>query len=355
MVIYLFVLFLIVLIFKSIRHQKRALFISFIILALLSSLRKYTVGVDTLQFYNNYINIGSIESWDYSLFRFEPGFFYLCRILNIFSKNPQTLIIVSSVFINFSVYRFIKKHSKNYFYSFLIYFLFNIYFSSMNTLREWLAISILLFAYDFLIDKSYFKYCILLIASIMFHNAAWAGLLMIPLVMFGEKKYTYQIIVISSIVLFVLYGQFYDFISTIFGYQDYTSKFLESNYFGSVLVFLESLIILLAYYVYVFKYYRFSYLKDDKEFYLLLGVSLIYLCFLAMVIRMNIFNRISGVYEIFLLIIIPKMADVIKMRNKRKAQLIYMFTVCTIFVSFLVLNLLRPEWLGCIPYEFFWI
>jgi hypothetical protein len=78
---------------KNYKIKQIYLFIFFGVIAIISSLRAYTIGVDTAQFYNAYKLI-SYTDWDYlDLFRYEYGFTVLCKILSYISKDPQMLLI----------------------------------------------------------------------------------------------------------------------------------------------------------------------------------------------------------------------------------------------------------------------
>ena len=116
MLIYLILIFAILLVFTIFKKKNKALLISFVLMTLVASLRKYTVGVDTKQFYKAFLLIIADSSWNYSNFRYEPGFYYLCKIIGLITSNAQVLIVVTSIFINLSMYKFIKNNSSDYFF-----------------------------------------------------------------------------------------------------------------------------------------------------------------------------------------------------------------------------------------------
>lgn len=332
-------------------NKKDSLLIIFIALFFVSAFRDSSVGVDTIQYYQKYMQIGNYGGWNYNQFRYEPGFFYLCKLLNYISHDPQTLLIVTSAFINLAVYLFIKKNSENYFLSSIIYILFNIYFSTMNTLREWIAISFILFGFNFLIEKKYFRFSIFLILGICFHTAAWAAILLLFVAVFRERKWIYPVLLLASIVIFFAYSSFYNFLSSLFGYENYNNKFIVSNYYGALLLFVESLVLLVILYLYSYFNGYFTSIIHDKKNSIFLACSIIYLGFLAIVMRVNLFNRISGFYEVFIIITIPNLLS--KISVKRDKFVLELGIIITITTSFLVIGLSRPEWLGCIPYVFF--
>lgn len=351
MIVYLSIVILVLTLHILKFNKNKGLIIIFICLFLVSAFRNYSVGVDTIQYYQYYTIIGNYSGWDYSHFRYEPGFFYLCKVLFIITSEPQMLLIITSAFINFSVYYFIRKNSENYYLSALIYIIFNIYFSTMNTMREWLAISFILLAFSFLVNRKYLVFSLFILFAVCFHNAAWASLLLLPAAIFRKKKVLYLLLVIGAFIIFIFYASFYEYISKLFGYSDYNEKFTTSNYYGALLVFVESFVILLVIYLYLFLNGCFTSIIENEKSSLLLSCSIIYLCFLAAVMRVNLFNRISGFFEIFIIITIPNLLT--KVNNYRDRIILESIAIVIMLISFFVIGYSRPEWLGCIPYQLF--
>ena len=353
MFIYLFALLLIIILFTFSKNKKNALFISIVFLTLISALRCYTVGVDTKTYISAYKLIGLSPKWYYLDFRYEPGFYYLCKILNVFNSNPQTLIIISSIFINFSVYTFIKKHSKNYMLSVLLYVIMNIFFSYMNVMREGLAISILLFGYEYLLEKKYVRYFLIILLASLFHTSAFAALILLLYSMLPKRRFFYFLEILIAIITFVFYTHFFSFITSIFGYSNYANGvFGLSNYFGSLLVFLESSIIFLMLYFITFSGNKVEYNRSKLQ--ILTIINIIYLWFEFLTLRMVIFNRLYGIYAIYSIITIPELLSIIKIKNKTNYY-ICLFIVVSIFLSsFIIIGFYRPEWYETIPYSFYW-
>lgn len=352
MAIYLVLLLLILFIFKVSNNKNNALVISFILITLIAALRKYTIGADTAQFYRDFTNIVSSYSWDYTDFRYEAGFYYLCKLLGIISKDAQILIIVTSILINFSVYKFIKKNSPDLCLSTILYIITLVFFSNMNIMRQALALAILLFGFEFLKEKKYIKYIIVTLIASLFHTVAFASLLLLLFAMLPNKKSVYFLEFFLAILSFIFYRQLFNMLTLGFGYSGYaTSEYGVSNYFGSVLSALEIFIV-------IGSLFLFSYSKNSNNSSYKLRVltiaSILYIWFNFLVIRMNIFNRISGLFGIYNIILIPCLLDKMKENNKSNYLIMKKFLVIIYLTSFLIISILRPEWYGVIPYYFFW-
>ena len=352
MFIYLLLLMIIFIIFKISKNKNRALVFSFLLIAIVASLRKYTVGVDTKQFYDMFDYIHNDLSWNYHNFRYEPGFYYLCKLLSKISSNAQILIIVSSVFINFSVYRFIKNNSPDFQLSTILYIIMLFFFSTMNIMRQALALSILLYGFDFLKEKKYFKYIITVFIAGLFHTVSFAGLLLLFFSILPNKKIVYIIEIFLAAITFIFYEQFFKLLTFGFGYESYaTSKYGVSNYFGALIAAIEILLIIIFL---VLASYKKGKKINSSSMKLLTITSILYIWFEFLVVRMNIFNRVAGLFGIYTIIFIPLLLEHMKEYNKDNYFISKSICCILLFASFLIISIFRPEWHGVIPYEFFW-
>ncbi len=363
MLIYVFLTLTILIVFRLFGNKK-GLIISFVLFALIAALRNTSVGADTILYNYNYTSIGEKQSWAYENSRFEIGFFYLCKVLYVINKDPQTLIFVSSIFINFSFFIFIYKHSNNYFVSSLIYLFGNIYFSNMNIMRQAIAVSILILGYSFLKKKKIISYLIVIGVASLFHDVAWAAIILVLIELLPTKRWNYLLIIFVSLFVFVLYSNFFDLLTSIMGHEEYLdSKYAESNYFGAIFNFVIPLVAVGIPVLYSI----LNNLDIDKESHKYICTLLVYLCFMGLVIRMNIFNRIAGLFGAYLIIIIPhflkkigyfsnnEIDQNISLYNATRDRYIISFiTLATYCVSFFIICYSRPEWFNCVPYKFFW-
>lgn len=352
MIIYLILLISIFLFFYVFKNKDKALVMSFIFITVIAALRKYTVGADTFQFYRDFLNIVKDSSWNYTNFRYEAGFYYLCKVLGLLSRDAQILIVVTSVFINFSVYKFIKKNSSDLFLSTILYIITLVFFSNMNIMRQALALAILLFAFELLKEKKYVKYVIVVLIASLFHTVAFASLLLLVFAMLPNRKLVYFIEILAAILSFVFYKQLFNVLTFGLGYSGYaTSQYGVSNYLGAILSALETFTIVVA--LFLISYSKKA--KDNSNKMKLLTIAtILYTWFGFLVIRMNIFNRISGLFGVYNIVLIPCLLEKMKDNNKNNYVIMKNSTVVVYLTSFFIISVLRPEWHGVIPYQFFW-
>lgn len=356
MLIYLLSVFFIIFIglifnYKNRKQKKIYLIISFFILITIACIRDNNVGVDTEQYVRNYKVISSLDFSELSSLRYELGFSYLCKILSNFSENPQILIIVTSIFINISVLRFIYKNSDNVLLSTILYVIMNFYFSYMNIMRQAIAVSIILWAYEYLKKRRYIPFIILVILATMFHFSAILAIIFIVLKELKFNKKFIYIMLILSLLSFCFGRQFFIFLCKLSPrLNDYLAgEFSGSNYFGALI---EAIIYIIIFFVGIF-----IIKKEDEEIFmdksnkenLLIGIVGLTCILLVLVMKVSIFNRFSPYFSIFTIIWIPNILSKIKRRENRMLMTI---TILLLLITyFIVIMLFRPEWYGTVPYS----
>jgi len=322
----------------------------FIILVIVSAIRQNTVGKDTLQFWNFF---RQIEIYNESIFsiRTEIGFNLLCKILTYITSEPQILLIATSIFINCMVYRFIEKNSKDTLFSTLLYFTLNHYFSSMNLMRQWIAIAFILLGYEYLKDNKYFKYSFFVLIACLFHMSAVLMFILIPIKKYNKNKNIIMVTITVSILAFILTPVLFNIVVNFSDYE----KYLESDYIGS------SYISAGMYTLTNFLFFIFGFIIPNKEklkekFDLdsihkmnswIIAIATI---ISVMSIRITIFNRLFLYFNFFNIIWIPNSLEILESKiNKDRYKIIII-----IFTIFYVMTITSMGWTGIYPYLTFW-
>ena len=222
------------------------LYIVFITIALIlvSGLRHEGVGNDTYAVmlkYEGFDNISWKEIWDNFIPKYlspsngykDPGEDVFNKILfNVIPDSRMYLFFVATVFLA-TLGLFVYKHANSLFsvlftYSFYITLFYQ--YVPNSSLRQTMALAILLFAYRLLEEKRVFI-CILLIAvASTFHKSSLIALLIIPLSYVGAVRKAY----IGSILLFIVVLFNYRWVGDVLGtssevYGDYLGNTFYSN------------------------------------------------------------------------------------------------------------------------------
>lgn len=134
----------------------------------------------------------------------EPGWILLGLICRSISPEFALFKFVIALFCNWSIFRFIKRHSISPFTSILFYAFILYLHINFNSIRQAIAIGFFLIAYDKLLEKKWIKYYLLIIAAFLFHRSALICLI-IPLLGFIKiNKKVSGIIAVFLIVSFFI-------------------------------------------------------------------------------------------------------------------------------------------------------
>ncbi len=350
-------------------RQRNFVIITFLVLAAVASLRSYNVGIDTPQFFNNYPRVNLIEWENHNDIRYEFGFFALYKILNLLTDDPQIIIVVSSCFFCLSVGRFIYKNSNDVIFSSFLFIALNIFAMYMNVMRQAIAISIVLFGIELLKKPKLLNivfYILLVFLAMQFHNSA--GIMILP-IFFVKFKYTnisYISTLIIAAVFFIFTPILWNIMLAVFpSYAGYTdSQFADSNYFAAAINTAVCFVMLSFGFLFSNKNKRLADGEDlklrvygnngknvlsyDFNAYLLSAA----LIFLATAMRMTLLARFSTYFTIYYIVWLPNIAS--SMINKKDKAFITFLALIFTLAFFVIIAIMRPEWHGVVPYQFFW-
>ena len=359
MIIY-FILVLLIIIFRLITNvrnknkgNKLFLILCFIAFSLVAALRSYTVGADTPQYYRFYTRIMNLNSIKPENYRYEYGFTYLVYILRFF-KNPQYLIAITSIFINYVIFKFIYNNSINPFSSTIIYLFLNSFFSYMNIMREAIAIAFILIGYEYLKKNKILKFIIFNIIATYFHFSSILGLLLIPVKKVRFNKKTGSLALILIVITFILGNNIFVIFSKISpklsSYLD-NGEYTFSNFYGSLIIAVLYLFIYLIGLLCLKKYDIKVFSNKNDNMNTLVGIMSLTCIFQFLVVRVNLFGRFAAYFSIFSIIWLPNCLSLIK--NNRKKMLINIIVYFILFSYWVIIMVYRPEWYFVVPYSFF--
>ena len=168
---------------KDEKNKKLFLICCGVFIALIVGLRAETVGTrDTSNYCNLYEGVARFSTLHMFLKYhnvFENGFFLSECLFYIFTyfcakifPNPQFFIFITSTFITFSAMYFIYKHSKNVMLSTILYICLGLMAFNMNGMRQALAMSICLFAYNFAKKRKLIPFACIILLAMLVHKTA---------------------------------------------------------------------------------------------------------------------------------------------------------------------------------------
>lgn len=165
---------------------------------IISSIR-YNVGTDYFfRYVPNYLDIVNNKVVP----SLEPLFVLLIKFCIFFTANPTILFVITSILINGMVFYAIFKYSKSPVLSIIIYFLGSFFFGSMNIVRQFLAMFIILVSYRLLFSEKYkFLYIIPVIIATLFHTMS---LIYLVLLFLNKKPIKLKYVVIMIMLILVI-------------------------------------------------------------------------------------------------------------------------------------------------------
>lgn len=354
--------------FKTIASGKKFNFLyvtyNMALFSFLSMFRSITVGNDTIAYveiFNNIMQSGDISPYQG---RFEIGYLYLNKWLSSIFHHHQVLLIITSIYIFFGVGRFIYKYSNMAWLSVILFFSLRYFDLSLSGIRHMLAVTTVLFAYDFIIKKHPIKFVITVIIATTFHNAAFIFLLAYPISKFKLTKRLITISSLSCIFLLLFLEESINVILTFFPHYYpyvYSAKAEGEVKLATLLGLLVMVIILFAGEIFNNKIVKskvtnikeksLSYIKTNHDE--IQSVFILIACVIMLVaLRVDIFSRFSQIYSVFAIVYLPNAIGKIKDRHLKTTILI--FVVVLFFAYIIAIQVLRPEWQSTYPYFFFW-
>lgn len=186
--------------------------IAFFVLLFTAGFR-YETAVDFYSYrlkFENTESISNILKNDITQFFFkypsEPGYTLLNAIVRTFTNNVQVLFFLISLFTTSLLFLSLSKYcsKKLFFFSLLLYYVLIFFILDMSGVRQCLALNIILFSIQYLIENHNKKFIINVILASIFHFSA---LIFLFAPLFLKKKISKKIllpILILGLAVFLL-------------------------------------------------------------------------------------------------------------------------------------------------------
>ena len=322
--------------------RKRFVVLACLLLIVVSGLRSYSVGVDTLQYWGAYQTAWVDNSW------YEGGFVALLRILNGVSPEPQLLLFFTSAFMTACVGYAVYRLECNPVLALFLYISLLTYATFMNLMRQGLAAAIIIAAVPWLVSGKRLRFAAAVLIASLFHSTAIAMFALIPLTMLRPSKKVIMGYCVVGIALALSPDAVWGFIGDNFDkYSTYSvSAWSGGNALAAPIMTVMDVLLL-------FVSHQFGACpagKDDEERILFHG-SMLQVAFQFLACFINIFQRLTTFTSFFLALYVALRFT--KVDTRLKFLLVYSIYVFTA-VFFAVIMLYRPQWHGVVPFSFFW-
>lgn len=237
----------------------------------------------------------------------ELGFQYLSKIIMKYIKEPKSVIAVSSFLTCYFFISAIYKQSKNIKMSIYLFLTWGYYFFTFNTVRNYLALSIALFAISYVFEKKYIKFTFWIIIAFLFHKSA---LICLPIYIIANREFskkTYLFMIFVSLLLFLFKSQLRTIAFWV--YPMYEGSVYDS---GRISIFniLKSLFVQ----AYGMIYYRK--VKEDHKLIAYFNLNFIALIIYTALYWLPEISRIGFYFNIVSILFIPNLTSLLNKENR---------------------------------------
>ena len=341
--IYIFIYLEILILAIFIKNKKTYCSVIGISMFLVSGFRGRSVGTDTFAYLDKFQEAEIQSFTELFLLTKDPGFYIFLKILSWVSESPQFFLIIIAAIFCYSITKFIYKFSRIPEISFLLILALNFFNFSMTGIRQTIALSILLFSYEYLFKNKTVKFILTVLFASVFHQTA--VIFLIPLI----TKYNIfklnrnKIILITSFLLFIIYKYGYIIINEVLLSDALLlrAEYEATNTSSGLL----TLTILSA--VLILSLFNLKNLSKSYHLKYMLLFSILSILFQAFVAFLPEFFRLSMYFNIFLILFIPLIIDV--QTDKITKSLLYPITIAFISIMYLYFTI---DDAGVVPYKF---
>lgn len=306
-------------------NNKICLLIIFIILLLFNGLRDGNVFLDSLVYKNFFQIVENLNLIDLiKLNSFEVGFKLFTKFFSLFC-NYNLYIFIISFFSLIGFYFFIKKYSNNYLMSVFLFIVTNIYIYLFCTIRQTIAISILLFSIQYVLSNKKIKFVLLVLLAASFHKTALIFMIVYLLKWFDINKIGIKKLVVIYLIIFIFRQPIVTLFINVF-YSSYNNYIISgSGYF--LLLILVSLAVFIYYFINKKKLYN----DELKLFY---NIYLFSILFQILATSQGYINRITLYFMIPIIVLLPNIIP------KNKFGKYTMYLVYIIGFAYYIYNVL---------------
>ena len=176
---------------KTDRQQKIKFYlICGAVMLFVMGLRHYSLGsTDTLHYYNAMKRALASRTWDkfYNPDSYEVGSQIFIFIISRIFEHPQWLLVISSLVFIIGIFYFVDHNSDDIPLSITLYLTLGLMMFEIQGMRQSLAMSICLFAYEQAKNKHLIRFIALVLLAITFHQTA---IIFLPIYLLCRMKFS---------------------------------------------------------------------------------------------------------------------------------------------------------------------
>lgn len=267
----------------------------------------------------------------------EQGYLFSIWVLSHIFKSPQYLFVVTGVLFAVSVCIFIYKNSDDPCISFVMFICLGLYTFMVQGLRQAIAMSICLFAYEYVKRKKPVRFILLVLFATLFHRSAILFLVAFLINFIGFNWYSFVLVAAGS-------GAY---IAASDGIASFANNMLNEKYTevasGGGYIALAIYVLLLGLSLFFAKKN-----KNNRDY--ILAFFMTYIGLVTFVLRYREFaiaDRVSFYFMFGQMILLPKIIA----NFSKKTRAVVSVIICLLCIVLFIYRLSSSD---LIPFKFFW-
>lgn len=286
------------------KKERFLIFISFLILLLISSLR-YGIGIDYLHTY-----VPKFYSVKYGNYDWDIGAILICKFVQLFSSDYVYFFAICSFITLFFIYKTIAELSDYSPFCLLLFVISGEYIMSFNAVRQYIAIALFVYSIKYVLNKDIKKYIAFILLAGTMHSSA---IFLLPLYFLNKIESTKK----SHLLIFILSIVLIPSLSTLFywliGFTKY-AYYLSSGYNTFDPSYSELIVFTIVYITSIIFYKK---CKDDKTYKLLLNFELISVILAILSFKIILAYRVLLYFRFIQIIMLTRISKKVYLSKNR--------------------------------------
>lgn len=314
-------------------NYKYYLVIAGLVVALVTGLRtpytgspdtyRYTMAFESISKYSNfadYYNKGLVES---EFIFSETGFYFCTWLLTRVFSNSQMIVVVSMLFSTWAVCRFIHKNISEPPMGLLIYVCLGLLTFNMNGMRQSIAMSVCLLAYEHAKDRKLWKFALTVLIAMQFHKTAicFAPVYLLPVLKEGKGNIFFYL---CCMIAFLLSMDWFIETYNAFTGEDYAVE-NEASGGGVTVILIYGAVIVMA-------LFMLETLKKKPIRIAFYGTIVGFATYLSRFFSNMIMERISYYYFYFVILLVPQLIGEMNPRERQIAKYAFSAFAIALFI-----------------------
>lgn len=318
--------------------------------------RSSRVGTDTLGYINSFKKASRFSfSNTIEIFKEKEPFYNLFEsIVRTFTDNYTVFFIIISIFVMLSVCRFIYKYSSNPTMSFIAYMSMAYFAFNLAGIRQTIAIGLLLYAMDAMLEKKTLKALVLVGVASLFHISSLIGIFIIIIYFLPLNFFYVAVCTAASIFMYVSGNTFWKKVVEIVWSDE--RRYKEEFGGTSTLVLLILIVVGVAFIAPVLftNKHKIKKLSDEEQSFISINsyfykILLFSIPFQVLAIHQANAFRVAMIFHIVMLALLPNSVTALKKQSER--ALINCVLIICLLVQLFVFTYVVAD---INPYTFFW-